>query len=159
MLLYSPRNTWNYYAPLSSQANEIENIKTRIKNVCTQPSTGQIQVTFSLPNTHIGKNNANWRQKMAGTTKVCAWGVLDGNITSTISNIGVMTNTFTPLDPTIVIGIKFTAMFGGTFGSQDAAMTVNNPHLKIHEPARSVHIVPQVWHSLLSASKMVDAIT
>jgi hypothetical protein len=50
-----------------------------------------------------------------------------------------------------------TAAYGGAFGNQAKATTVNKLHHKIHKPAHSIHIVPKVQHSLLSTSKLVEA--
>ena len=54
-------------------------------------------------------------------------------------------------------GIRSTATFGGAFGEQTKATTINKLHHKLHKPARSVHIVPQVQNLLLSISQVVDA--
>ncbi len=50
-----------------------------------------------------------------------------------------------------------TATFGGAFGNQAKATTVNKLHHKIRKPACSIHIVPKVQNSLLSTSKLVEA--
>jgi hypothetical protein len=55
------------------------------------------------------------------------------------------------------MGIWSTATFGGAFGNQAKATTVNKLHHKICQPACSVHIIPKVQHSLLSTSKLVEA--
>jgi hypothetical protein len=55
------------------------------------------------------------------------------------------------------MGIWSTETFGGAFGNQAKATTVNKLHHKIRKPARSVHIVPKVQQSLLSTSKLVEA--
>ncbi len=55
------------------------------------------------------------------------------------------------------MGIRSPATFGGAFGDQARATTVNKLHRKICKPERSIHIVPKVQHSLLSTSKLVEA--
>jgi hypothetical protein len=60
-------------------------------------------------------------------------------------------------DPSVPMGIQSTGNLGGAFGKQATATTMNKLHHKLHEPARSVHIVPQVQNSLLSTSKVVNA--
>jgi hypothetical protein len=55
------------------------------------------------------------------------------------------------------MGIQSTATFGGAFGEQATATTMNKLPHKLCKPARSLHIVPQVQNSLLSASKVVNA--
>jgi hypothetical protein len=64
---------------------------------------------------------------------------------------------FQTIRPNNCIGIRSTATFGGAFGNQAKAATVNKLHHKIRKPARSIHIVPKVQHSLLSTSKLVEA--
>jgi hypothetical protein len=61
------------------------------------------------------------------------------------------------LDPSVPTGIRSIATFGRLFGKQATATTMNKFHRKLHKPARSVQIVPQVQNSLLSTSKVVDA--
>ncbi len=55
------------------------------------------------------------------------------------------------------MGIRSTATFGGAFGNQAKATTVNKLHHKICKPAHSIHNEPKVQHSLLSTSKLVEA--
>jgi hypothetical protein len=55
------------------------------------------------------------------------------------------------------MGIWSTATFGGAFGNQANATTVNKLNHKICKPARSIHIVPKVQNSLLSTSKLAEA--
>jgi hypothetical protein len=52
--------------------------------------------------------------------------------------------------------MQSTATFGGTFGEQVTATPMNKLHHKLHKPARSIHIVPQVQNSLLSTSKVIN---
>ncbi len=66
-------------------------------------------------------------------------------------------STFKSLGPLVPTGIPSTATFGEAFGKQATAITMNKLHHKLHKPARSVHIVPQVLNSLLSTSKVVNA--
>ncbi len=61
------------------------------------------------------------------------------------------------MDPSVPTGIQSTATFGGAFGKQATATTMNKLHHKLRKPEQSVHIVPQVQNSLLSTSKVVDA--
>ncbi len=74
-----------------------------------------------------------------------------------ISNTGITASAFKPSDPTLTTGIRSTATFGGAFGNQATATTMNKLHHKLCKPAWSIHIVPQVQNSLLSTSKVVDA--
>ena len=78
-------------------------------------------------------------------------------IPSAISDTGATASAFKPLDPKIHTGIKLNKTFGRAFWEQAAATTVNKLHRNIQEPAQSVHIVPQVQHSLLSTSKLANA--
>jgi hypothetical protein len=139
-LLYSQVRTRNYYAPLASQVKELDR-----------------HVMFALPPNHTDKNNADWRQKETRRIKDQRLSVLNSSIPSAISDTGATASAFKPSDPTIVTGIRSTATFGGAFGNQARATTVNKLHHKICKPARSVHIVPTVQHSLLSTSKLVEA--
>jgi hypothetical protein len=61
------------------------------------------------------------------------------------------------LKPSVPTGIQSTATFGGAFGKQAPATTINKPHHKLCVLARSIHIVPQVQNSLLSTSKVINA--
>jgi hypothetical protein len=69
-------------------------------------------------------------------------GVLNGRIPSAISDTGATASAFKPLDPRIATGIRSTATFGGAFGKQAIATTMNKLHHKLCKPAQSVHIVP-----------------
>ena len=74
-----------------------------------------------------------------------------------ISNTEATTSTFKPSDPSIPTGIKSKKTFGGAFGDQAEATMINKLHHNIQEPAKSVHIVPEVQHSLLSTGKLTNA--
>ena len=93
----------------------------------------------------------NSKKCSKSTTEIRA-GVLDGSIPSAVSDTGATASAFTPDDPSIPTGVKSTSTFGGAFGDQAKATTINKLHHKLREPARSVHIVPQVQTSLLSTS-------
>ena len=60
-------------------------------------------------------------------------------------------------DPSIPTGIKSNKTIGGAFGEQAEATPIKKLHDNIQEPAQSVHIVPQVQHSLLSTGEMANA--
>ncbi len=110
-----------------------------------------------MPPNHTDKNSANWIQKETRRIKDQRLNVLNGSIPSAISDTGATASAFKPSDPTIATGIQSTATFGGAFGNQAKATTVNKIHHKIREPACSIHIIPKVQHSLLSTSKLVEA--
>jgi hypothetical protein len=74
-----------------------------------------------------------------------------------ISDTGATASAFKPSDPSVPMGIQSTATFGGAFGKQATAKTMNKLHHKLPKPARSIHIISQVQNSLLSSSKVVDA--
>jgi hypothetical protein len=76
-----------------------------------------------------------------------------------ISNTGAIASAFKPLDPSVPTGNRSTATFGGAFGKQATAKTMNKLHHKLCKPAPawSVHIIPQVQNSLLSTSKVINA--
>ena len=77
-------------------------------------------------------------------------GVFNGSIPSAISKSGATESAFKPSDPTVHTGVGSNKTFGGAYGDQAAATTMNKLHHNIQDPARSVHILPQVHHSLLS---------
>ncbi len=72
-------------------------------------------------------------------------------------NTGATASALKPLDPSVPMGIRSAATFGGAFGKLATATTLNKPHHKLRKPVRSVHIIPQVQNSLLSTSKVVVA--
>jgi hypothetical protein len=114
------------------------------------------RISFSLPGNHTDKDCTKWRQR--GSTNISTQtGVLDGSIPSAISDTGATASAFKPSDPSVPTGIQSTATFGRAFGKQAKATTMNKLHHKLCEPARSIHIVPQVQTPLLSTSKVVDA--
>jgi hypothetical protein len=139
-LLFLQVRTHNYYALLASQVEELNR-----------------HVTFALPPNHTDKNSANWRQKETCRITDQRLSVLDGSIPSAISDTSATASAFTPSDPTIATRIWSTAAFGGAFGDQARATTVNKLHHKICEPEHSIHVVPKVQHSLLSTSNLVEA--
>ena len=96
-------------------------------------------------------------EKSCSTNKSTQTGVLDGSIPLAISNTRATARAFKPSDPSEPTGIQSTATFGGAFGEQATATTMNKLPHKLCKPARSLHIVPQVQNSLLSASKVVNA--
>ena len=132
--------TRNYYAPLASQVEELDK-----------------HVTFTLPHNHVDKNSAEWRQQQTSSKKSLQLGVLNGSIPSAIGKTGATSSAFTSLDPSIPAGIKSNKTFGRAFGEQAEATRINKLHHNIQELAQSVHIIPQVQHSLLSTGKMTDA--
>jgi hypothetical protein len=113
-------------------------------------------ISSSLPGNHTDEDSTKWRWRRS-TNISTQIGVLDGSIPSAISNTGATASAFKPLDPSVPTGIQSTATFGGAFGKQATATTMNKLHHKLCKHARSIHILPQVQNSLLSTSKVVDA--
>ena len=138
-LLYTAFGTRNYYAPLASQVEELDK-----------------HATFYLPHNHVDNNSAKWRRKQTSRKKSLQLGVLDGSIPPAISNTGATVSAFKPSDPSIPTGIKSNKIFGGAFWEQAEATIINKLHHNIREPARSVHILPEVQHSLLSTDKLTN---
>ena len=178
--LYAPIITRNYYAPLTSRVDKLEQANIILTGPATQRQQQQQQppsvavkrrhkhgnrVLFSLPANHVDKNSTEWRRQQENlASKLRRFlkdklrsGVLDGSIPSAASDTGATASAFKPSDPTIPTGIQSNTSFGGAFGDIAKATTVNKLQHKLREPARSVHIVPDVKDSLLSTSKMVDA--
>jgi hypothetical protein len=125
--------------------------------ICQQSGTRTTKhISFSLPTNHTDKDSTEWGQRRS-TNKSTQTGVLDSSIPLAISNTGATASAFKPLDPSVPTGIQSTATFGGAFGEQAAATTMNKLHHKLCKPARSVHIAQQVQNSLLTTSKVVDA--
>jgi hypothetical protein len=100
------------------------------------------------------KDSTKWRRSHS-TNKSTLTGVLNGSTSLAISNTGATASAFKPLDPSVPTGIRLKATFGGAFGEQATATTMNKFHHNFCKPARSVHILPQVQNSLLSTSKVV----
>ena len=157
-LSYAPVITRNYYAPLTSQVNTLEQVQDQLLSAIRQQSVAQKtkRISFSLPSNHTDNDSTKWRRRHS-TNKSTQTGVLDSSIPLAISNTGATVSAFKPSDPSVPTGIQSTATFGGAFGKQATATTMNKLHHKLCKPARSVHIVPQVQNSLLSTSKVVDA--
>ena len=109
-----------------------------------------------LPSNHTDKDSKVWRSKNT-YPKSLRTRVLNGSVPSAVSDTGASASAFKPSDPTIATGIQSNTSFGGAFGDLAVATTVNKLHHNLREPARSVHIVPQVKDSLLSTAKCVDA--
>ena len=155
--LNSPFISRNYYAPLTSRVDTLEKANIILHS--------KPKVRFLLPTNHADKDSTAWRKQWdTPASKLqrhlkdkLRSGVLDGSIPSAASNTGASASAFKPTDPTIPTGIPSNTSFGGAFGDIAKATTINKLHHKIREPARSVHIVPQVKDSLLSTSKMVNA--
>jgi len=135
-LLYAPVITGNNYIPLTSQMDKLDK-----------------HVSFSLLHDHCNKNIATCRLHQTSKKQAVQFGVLNGSILSAISNTGATASAFKPLDPTVHTGVLSNTTFGGAFGDHAAATTVNKFDQNIQEPAQSVHIVPQVQHSLLSVAR------
>ncbi len=139
----------------------------------------QNRVKFTLLGNHLNKDSSGWRKKKASkpatSTPALAEivaqmkkdaskqstslrnGLLDGSVPSAISDTGALASAFKPSNPTITTGIRSNTSFGGAFGNLAVATTINKLRHKLREPAKSVHIVPQVKDSLLNTSKCVDA--
>ena len=117
-----------------------------------------MRVRFVLPSNHIDKDSTMWRKKSTSKSPISLrMGVLCGSVPSAVSDTGASASAFKPSDPTIATGIKSNTSFGGAFGDLAMATTVNKLYHELREPARSVHIVPQVKDSLFSTGKCVDA--
>ena len=159
--------TQNYYAPLTSRVDKLEKINIinfKWRQILTPATTikksnkALQHVRFTLPSNHNDKNSKEWRRRTDGKPVTSMrQGVLDGSIPSACSDTGASASAFKPSDPTIATGIASNKSFGGAFGDLAEATTVNKLHHKLREPARSVHIVPQVQDSLLSTGKCADA--
>ena len=159
--------TQNYYAPLTSQVDKLEKIniinfkwRQMLSTVATNAKGNQakLHVRFTLSSNHIDKNSREWRRKKGGRTDMnLQQGVLDGSIPSACSDTGASESAFKPSDPTIATGIASKKSFGGAFGDLAEATTINKLHHMLREPARSVHIAPQVQDSLLSTGKCANA--
>jgi hypothetical protein len=136
----------------------LEQVQGQLLSAIRQRSDAQKTkcISFSLPSNHTYKNSTKWRWRRS-TNKSTQTGVLDGSIPLAISDTGATASAFKPLDPSVPMGICSTATFGGAFGKQATATTMNKLHHKLCTPARSIHIVPQVQNSLLSTSKVVNA--
>ena len=149
----------NYYAPLTGRVNKPEQHHEVLNSIVLRKGNKQRKqrISFKLASNHKDKNSALWRRKQSQQNNRIRAGVLDGSIPSAVSDTRATASAFTPDDPSIPTGVKSTSTFGGAFGNQAKATTINKLHHKLREPARSVHIVPQVQTSLLSTSKVVDA--
>ena len=170
----------NYFAPLTGRVDKPNQNHEVLHSIVLQIGDKRRtqRISFKLASNHKDKNSAIWRQQQIfsskkyskstseiranskkyskSTTEIQA-GVLNGSIPSAVSDTGATASAFTPDNPSIPTGVKSTSTFGGAFGDQAKATTINKLHHKLREPARSVHIVPQVQTSLLSTSKVVDA--
>ena len=174
--MYSPVITRNYYAPLTSRVDTLEllnciqvrptthhkllqsSIRTgpRLQDILAPPPrirTARKRVRFMLPSNHTDKDSKVWRSKTT-YPKSLRTRVLNGSVPSAVSDTGASASAFKPSDPTIATGIQSNTSFGGAFGDLAVATTVNKLHHNLREPARSVHIVPQLKDSLLSTAKM-----
>ena len=155
--MYSPVITGNYYAPLTSRVDTLENLFS-IMNDAHTSKRGRMRVKFVLPINHINKDSTLWRRKSTSKSPMSLrMGVLSGSVPLAVSDTGASASAFKPSDPTIATGIKSNTSFGGAFGDLAMATTVNKLYHKLWEPARSVHIVPKVKDSLFSTGKCVDA--
>jgi hypothetical protein len=144
-LSYAPAITWNDYAPLTSRVNMLELVQDQLLSAIRQQSDPQKtkQISFSLPSNHADEDSTEWRQRHS-TNKTTQTGVLNGSISSAISDTRATVSAFIPLDPSVPMGIQSTATFGGAIGKQATATTMNKLHHKLNKPARSIHIMPQV---------------
>ena len=155
--LYSPVITRNYYAPLASRVDTLEKAFS-IRKKTPASKRGRNHVKFALPSNHIDKDSTMWRKKSTSKSPMSLRrGVLSGSVPLAVSDTGASESAFKPSDPTIATGIQSNTSFGGAFGDLAVATTVNKLYHKLREPARSVHIVPQVKDSLFSTGKCVDA--
>ena len=143
----------NYYAPLTGRVDKPEQHHEALNSIVLHKSNRwkTQRITFKLARNHKDKNSAIWRRqqiynskKYSKSTTALRAGVLDGSIPSAVSDTGATASAFTPDDPSILTGVKSKSTFGGAFGEQAKATTINKLHHKLREPARSVHIVPQV---------------
>ena len=155
--MYSPVITSNYYAPLTSRVDTLEKLFSIRKDAHTS-KRGRMRVKFVLPSNHINKDSAMWQRKLSSKPPMSlCMGVLSSSVPLTVSNTGTSASAFKLSDPTIATGIQSNTSFGGEFGDLAVATTVNKLYHQLWEPARSVHIVPQVKDSLFSTGKCVDA--
>ncbi len=85
-------------------------------------------------------------------------GVLNGMITSAISNTGATSHALLPLAPSMPTGIRSKVLFHLPNGTPAAASTINNLLQNVREPTQSANIVPtHANNSIISISKFVDA--
>jgi hypothetical protein len=161
----------NYWAPLTSQVEALENTKRNNK-----------KVRFLLPKSHRDTNGWQYRQqesirirnkrrpyenasmkrrRQTKGTKISLRdlkkGVMDGTIPSACADTGATSNAGTPSDPFEGIGTESTKVFSMPTGETAAATVKKKLLLDVREPANEVHIVPQIEQTLLSGSKFADA--
>jgi hypothetical protein len=85
-------------------------------------------------------------------------GMLNGMIPSVVSDTGATLSAFLKKDPSCATGELPAAVFHLPYGVIAQAMTRNKLLQNVHEPARSVNIVPAlVKNSLLSTNKFAEA--
>jgi hypothetical protein len=85
-------------------------------------------------------------------------GVLNGTISSAVSNTGATTHALLLSAPSIPTGIQSKVVFHLPNGTMAVASTVNKLLHNVWEPAQSTNIVPTLANnSLMSTSKFVDA--
>ena len=162
----------NYYAPLTNRVDKLEKLHSSItvlKSAQQQKQqriilasstlTRRLQhgVQFVLPHNHADENSTKLRRNMIKRPTNSLWiVVLNGSITSAVSNTGALESAFKPLDPAIALHIQSNNSFSGAFMDIAKATTINKLHHELQEPMQSIHIVPQVKDILLSTSKYVD---
>ncbi len=84
--------------------------------------------------------------------------MLNGTIPSAVSDTGATSSVFLKKDPSRTMGELSTTVFHLSNGAIAPAMTRNKCLHNVHEPARSVKIVPAlVENSLLSTNKFAQA--
>jgi hypothetical protein len=85
-------------------------------------------------------------------------GVLNGSITSVVSDTAATSNAFLPSAPMLPTGTVLIAMFHLPNRATAATTIIHKLHHNLQEPACSVNILPSlVGNSLLSTVEMVKA--
>jgi hypothetical protein len=108
--------------------------------------------------TFLAKLQQHASQDPTPLTTTLRAGVLNGTISSSVSDAGATLHALLLLAPSIPTGIWSKVIFHLPNGTTAAASTVNKLLHNVQEPSQSANIIPTLANnSLVSTSKFVDA--
>jgi hypothetical protein len=158
----------NYWTPLASQVEELDP-----DHLLSIHSNAPRCVTFALSPSHIDRDSTEYRRGQRGHPpnqrtlhptnplihiNKMKEGVLNSTIPSAVSDTGATSSAFLKKDPSRPTGELSTTVFDLPNGAIAPATTRNKLLHNMHEPDRSVNIVPAlVENSLLSTNKFPKA--
>jgi hypothetical protein len=158
----------NYWTLLASQVEELDP-----DHLLSIHSSAPPRVTFALSPSHIDRDSTEYQWgRCRRPPNECTLhptnplihinkmkeGVLNGTIPSAVSDTGATLSAFLKKDPSRAMGELSTTVFHLPNGAIAPAMTRNKLLHNVHEPARSINIVPAlVKNFLLSTNKFAKA--